>query len=97
MSGTSPSTDTKIAALGFSRSSNLAKCVKSKDKSSKLQSHKIGLSPNCMTGAKSVAHETAGTITESPSARSLFSINAANINRLAEDPELTKVECFISK
>ena len=44
----------------------VAKCSKSIDKSSLLQSHKIGSNPNCIAGAKLVDQDKDGMMIESP-------------------------------
>ena len=83
-----------MAALTSDLKVSALKCSMSTEKSLRLQSHRIGFSPNCITGYRSVSQDTAGTITLSPGLISPASIKAANIIKLAEDPELTKVECL---
>ena len=67
---------------------------KSHDKSFKLQSHIIGSNPNNMGELTSVAQLNAGTTIL------LFfnlpdSFKAANVNNIAEEPELTYIEYLV--
>ena len=91
ISGTRPRTDTSISAFGGNLPVKIvSRWLRSTDKSCKLQSHKTGVSPNWHTGARSVAQDTAGTTTASPLLICPDSNKEYNINRFAEEPELTK-------